>query len=76
MPVYTNPASTTANELGLTRGAYFIAGLLELAAVALLLWFWVAVWQGFDVFGLIFSPERTRPTLMYEVLLPLGLIYY
>lgn len=40
-PIYLNPASREASELGLTHETCFVACDLELAAVAVLLWFWL-----------------------------------
>ena len=49
-PISTNPASMEAGEYGLTRGMCFVAGRLEVVAVAGLLWISWCVLRGADFF--------------------------
>ena len=42
-PIFTNPASQDAGVPGRTRRTCFVASVLELAAVAVVLWFWWCV---------------------------------
>ena len=56
-PISTNPASMEAGEYGLTRGACFVAGRLEVVTVAALLWISWCVLCGafFFAFFFVFS---------------------
>lgn len=69
-PIFTNPVSTESDELGLTCGACSVARLLELVAVAGLLWLWWRYCYAFvNCGGIGFPPisssifKRTRAIL-------------
>ena len=71
-PISINPGSVEAGELGLTRGTCFVAGRLQVIAVAglLLIWWCVFGATGICVFSFVFAFSNARGLLQVRGRLP------
>lgn len=74
LPIYANPASTEAREIGLTSETSFVASRLGLAVVALLLWLFCGVFGMWRDFVFLFRPNTAYG--MYQAALPHFPLYY